>query len=452
MIERLYKIIKMTSVFYLLIVILAISLPVGTYFFGSGGKAEMLADDVRSSHSRLESGFSKLLQIPGAGDASVAKMLRAELSILEDRATSMDNRLSPMDGSFMLMVAWVLIVLCMLVVFKKASDHRREATNEETIKRFFEDVTSVFVDIETVSEKLNRLDGPYTEVGNFGRFKSQVIGLAENVKIERNRDQDKKAELRRDIQEEKKKHEASEEAVFQLREVTVASLNAISDGVRGIGGEVTSAENHLLRSTLDTEDVLQHAEDIIENYKLVLQNFRRSSELNDKAVDQAEIAQERIVSLLDATAKIGEVVDIITRIADHTNHLALNATIEAASAGEAGKGFNVVATEVKALATQTSVEMKNISARIVDIQAATEQSVRAIRDVVSATKEVKDISSKNNSAVADHEVDSGKLRLLESIADESTKMRQSIESIASLASSLQTRVNEAAESFQEPYD
>ena len=50
---------------------------------------------------------------------------------------------------------------------------------------------------------------------------------------------------------------------------------------------------------------------------------------------------------------MGEVVDLINDIANQTNLLALNATIEAARAGEAGKGFAAVATEVKALASQT---------------------------------------------------------------------------------------------------
>jgi methyl-accepting chemotaxis protein len=48
-----------------------------------------------------------------------------------------------------------------------------------------------------------------------------------------------------------------------------------------------------------------------------------------------------MAKLGESSAEIGEVVKVITSIAQQTNLLALNATIEAARAGEAGKGFAV---------------------------------------------------------------------------------------------------------------
>ena len=55
---------------------------------------------------------------------------------------------------------------------------------------------------------------------------------------------------------------------------------------------------------------------------------------------------KRVKSLGESSARIGEITEFISDIANRTNLLALNATIKAARAGEAGRGFTVVADEV----------------------------------------------------------------------------------------------------------
>ena len=65
-----------------------------------------------------------------------------------------------------------------------------------------------------------------------------------------------------------------------------------------------------------------------------------------------------MISCAIVNVKIGDVIKVISSIAQQTNLLALNATIEAARAGEAGKGFAVVASEVKELAKETKAAAK----------------------------------------------------------------------------------------------
>ena len=77
--------------------------------------------------------------------------------------------------------------------------------------------------------------------------------------------------------------------------------------------------------------------------------------------------------LSQAASRIGDVVKLITAIAEQTNLLALNATIEAARAGEAGRGFAVVASEVKALAAQTAKATDEIGTQIAGMQTATQR-------------------------------------------------------------------------------
>jgi len=91
--------------------------------------------------------------------------------------------------------------------------------------------------------------------------------------------------------------------------------------------------------------------------------------------------EERVAALSDSVEAIGEIIEIINSIAGQTNLLALNATIEAARAGEAGRGFSVVASEVKALASQTTKATEDIRRNIEAVRDATREAVDAVRAI-----------------------------------------------------------------------
>jgi methyl-accepting chemotaxis protein len=124
-----------------------------------------------------------------------------------------------------------------------------------------------------------------------------------------------------------------------------------------------------------------------------------SNRIADDAVVQAAATDARINELSQAAARIGDVVKLITAIAEQTNLLALNATIEAARAGAAGKGFAVVAAEVKVLAGQTAKATSEIGTQIAGMQAATQESVSAIKQIGGTIRKVSEIAAAIAAAV-----------------------------------------------------
>jgi len=124
----------------------------------------------------------------------------------------------------------------------------------------------------------------------------------------------------------------------------------------------------------------------------ISRQVREASFIADQAVEQARMTDARIVKLSDTANRIGDVVKLINSVAEQTNLLALNATIEAARAGEAGKGFAVVAHEVKALATQTAKATGEIATQIASMQAATKESVGAIKEIGDTVTRISEIA------------------------------------------------------------
>ena len=118
-----------------------------------------------------------------------------------------------------------------------------------------------------------------------------------------------------------------------------------------------------------------------------------------QAVDVVETTNETVAKLGTVGQEIGNVVKVITSIAEQTNLLALNATIEAARAGEAGKGFAVVASEVKELAQETARATEDIARRVEAIQADTGGAVDAIGEIAAIIASINDYQTTIASAV-----------------------------------------------------
>ena len=93
--------------------------------------------------------------------------------------------------------------------------------------------------------------------------------------------------------------------------------------------------------------------------------------------DSVENADSRARLLDERMDEIGEVVAVIDEIAGTTQLLALNAAIIAAKAGESGQAFNVVATEVRALASRVGTKIREIEGITDGLRASANEAAAA---------------------------------------------------------------------------
>ena len=181
----------------------------------------------------------------------------------------------------------------------------------------------------------------------------------------------------------------------QAREIASASA-AVTDMAESMLTVSHDADNSV--------SVAAQSMDIAQKGAQVVRNTIGSME---KIRENIQETSKRIKRLGESSQEIGDIVGLITEIADQTNILALNAAIQASTAGDAGRGFAVVADEVQRLAERAGNATKQIEGLVNTIQADTNEAVKSMEmstagvvsgasmaeDAGVALKEIEDVST-----------------------------------------------------------
>lgn len=222
---------------------------------------------------------------------------------------------------------------------------------------------------------------------------------------------------------------ASAEQTSQATEQIVHTMQEVAVGVDNQVKSVEETSRTVNEMAAGIQQVANNAQNVSCSAIEVSEKASQGGQTIQSAVQQMNSINvsfsgmsEMVKGLGVRSSEIGNIIEVITGIADQTNLLALNAAIEAARAGEHGRGFAVVADEVRRLAEQSSQSSQQISVLIATIQDETKKAVQSMD--VAANEVLSGIGVVNKAGQSFEEIESSINEVTTQIQEVSSAVQQ----------------------------
>lgn len=233
--------------------------------------------------------------------------------------------------------------------------------------------------------------------------------------------------------------QADSRALAETSRAQAEKISSVSDAIAQMSDQIEAVSFNAQQSATIAQssvDVAHRGGDAVRETIAGMVNIR----------EQIQETAKRIKRLGESSQEIGDIVGLITDIADQTNILALNAAIQAAMAGEAGRGFAVVADEVQRLAERVGKATRQIELLVNTIQTDTSEAMLAMEQ--TTTNVVSGATLAENAGKALREIETVSLNLSEQISE----IAKVTEQEALVATNLRETVNNIRTETQETTD
>jgi len=265
-------------------------------------------------------------------------------------------------------------------------------------------VTEPIAAISSASERIAKGE---TELEIPGESRGDEIGtMASALNVLRQVQREASDQAARELERERKAQQEREEQRRKQSELLISLADQFEQTVGDVAARVAAASQQMHGAAVELSEHVEASTNTMseanatlkqasagltgaasasDEFALSINEVSRqagsSSDRARKAAEAASKADQTVTGLTDSATRISTIIEVIAGIAQRTNLLALNASIEAARGGEAGRGFAVVASEVKELAIQTGRATEEVEGLIREMQAATGDSVAALKEI-----------------------------------------------------------------------
>ncbi|MCT4535003.1 methyl-accepting chemotaxis protein [Halodesulfovibrio sp.] len=327
-------------------------------------------------------------------------------------------------------------------------------------------------------------------------FSGELLDLHYGLKSMTTQAVDALEDAKAQSMEAKEKAEIAEQAVLESEQAKREGEQAMQRGIteaasriQGIVERVSAASDQLqvqvTNSSLGAENqrdrMTETATAMEEMNATVLEVAKNASEAaanadatKTRATEGAAVVSDAVQSIMEINRQVGEmkkglddlgqqtegigqIMEVITDIADQTNLLALNAAIEAARAGEAGRGFAVVADEVRKLAEKTMSATSQVGSAVAAIQAGTRENIASMEHVFGvvedSTKQAQESGTSLTNIVTISESTADQVRAIATASEEqaatSEQINRGTEEVTRISEETNESMNEASNAITE---